>query len=80
MTMRLATKYIPTPTGPSLDLHPTPASVMEAQKQPKQTSGELRGGAPPMNTQVSESQVSKMDYCIALNFHGSLISQIFQPF
>ena len=68
------------PTGPSLDLHLTPTSVMEAQKQPNQTSGEVRGGAPPMDTQVSESQVSKMDYCIALNFHGSLISRIFQPF
>ena len=78
--MRLATKYPFMPTGPSLDLHLTPTSVMEAKKQPKQTSGEVGGGAPPMDTQVNESQVSKMDYCIALNFHGSLISQIFQPF
>ena len=55
---------------------------MAVQEQPAQTSGEVRSGAPPMDTQVSESQASKMDYCIALNFHGSLIlqiSQIYQP-
>ena len=48
----------PSPS-PSLDLDPTPTSVMEAQEQPAQTSEEVGGVAPPMDTQVTESQVSR---------------------
>ena len=48
----------PSPS-PSLDLDPTPTSVMEAQEQPAQTSEEVGGVAPPMDTQVSESQVRR---------------------
>ena len=44
----------------SLDLDPTPTSVMESQEQPAQTSEEVGGVAPPMDTQVTESQVSRM--------------------
>ena len=49
----------PSPS-PSLDLDPTPTSVMESQEQPAQTSEEVGGVAPPMDTQVTESQVSRM--------------------
>ena len=48
----------PSPS-PSLDLDPTPTSVMEAQEQPAQTSEEVGGVAPPMDTQVTESQVRR---------------------
>ena len=48
----------PSPS-PSLDLDPTPTSVMESQEQPAQTSEEVGGVAPPMDTQVTESQVSR---------------------